>query len=133
MTSAFSHWPSQDFEIANAYVPLPKTVLDDLLADQDTEATTATRNWASGLMQDRVQGGDGFFILDGKSYDDLTPDQRIHMTKRLAPCLGEPIVHHSKHLKQDLVTNVKDTGVRFSSSKDQNFSSSNQEAVEHTE
>ena len=133
MTSAFSLWPSSDFDLGNAYVPLPETALNDFLANEGQEVSESTMAWASDLMNDRIYGGNGFFILDGNSYPECDPDQRIHMTKRLAPCLGKPIVHHSKHLKQDLVTNVKDAGVRFTSSKDQNFSSSNQEAVEHTE
>ena len=62
-------------------------------------------------MDQNVHSNNGFFIIDGASYADLTPEQRIHVTRRLAPCLGKPIVHRSKHLKQDLVTNVKDAGV----------------------
>lgn len=133
MATHFSHWPDGQFTLSNAYVPLPGPVLDDLLSDEDKDAAAATKDWASSLMQRHVYSQNGFFIFDGSSYRNLDPEERIHMTKRLAPCLGRPVVHHSKHLKQDLVTNVKDAGVRFTSSKDQNFSSSNQEAVEHTE
>ena len=133
MASTFSHWPHSNFDLGSAYVPLPETVLNDLMADEAQDISTLTSDWATELMNDCLYSGNGFFILDGSSYQELDPDQRIHLTKRLAPCLGNPIVHHSKHLKQDLVTNVKDAGVRFTSSKDQNFSSSNQEAIEHTE
>lgn len=49
----------------------------------------------------------------GNPHPELDPYQRIHMTKRLAPRLGRPIVHYSKNLKQDLVTNAKDVGVRL--------------------
>ena len=133
MTSAFSHWPNGRFDIGDAYFAMPKTVFEDLTCASGNSPNEATHKWATALMDQCIHSGNGFFILDGSSYPDLDPDQRIHMTKRLAPCLGKPIVHHSKHLKQDLVTNVKDAGVRFTGSRDQNFSSSNQEAVEHTE
>lgn len=133
MTSAFTRWPNSTFDLRRAYVPFPDGALNEFLASDRVAISRVTRDWAAQLMDTRVHSGSGFFILDGSSYPDLDPDQRIHVTQRLAPCLGTPIVHHSKHLKQDLVTNVKDTGVRFTSSKDQNFSSSNQEAVEHTE
>ena len=103
------------------------------MGDEDQDVAAATRDWAATLMDQHVYSCNGFFIIDGSSYACLDAEQRIHMTKRLAPCLGQPIVHQSKHLRQDLVTNVRDAGVRFTSSKDQNFSSSNQEAVEHTE
>ena len=124
MAQTFTRWPHDRFDLRDAYVPLADEVLEDLLADE-TPVTQTTRDWAAGLMDARVHGQNGFFVVDGSSYPDLDPETRIHMTKRLAPCLGTPIVHHSEHLKQDLVTNVKDVGVRFTSSKDQNFSSSN--------
>lgn len=133
MASTFSHWPNGQFDLSSTYVPLPEAILDDLMGDEDQSVEETTKDWASTLMGQHVHGGNGFFIIDGGSYPCLDPDQRIHMTRRLAPCIGKPIVHHSRHLKQDLVTNVKDAGVRFTGSKDQNFSSSNQEAVEHTE
>lgn len=133
MTADFARWPGQNFQVEDAYLPLPDPVLNDLLADEAEPVSQSTREWCSAAMNRHVRSGDGFFIVDGSSYPELSPDRRIHFTKRLAPCLGTPIVHHSKHLKQDLVTNVKDAGVRFTSSKNQNFSSSNQEAVEHTE
>ena len=133
MNAEFSRWPNSGFDMENAYVPIPEGVLDDLLSEGEEGASASTREWAADLMSRHVHTNNGFMILDGASYRELNPDERIHMTTRLAPCIGKPIVHHSRHLKQDLVTHVKDKGVRFTSSKDQNFSSSNQEAVEHTE
>ena len=133
MTAKFARWPNKAFALEEAYRPLPEPVLRDLLESADTPVREETRQWASSEMDGHVHSNRGFFVIDGASYPELTPEQRLHFTQRLAPCLGKPIVHHSKHLKQDLVTNVKDAGVRFTSSKDQNFSSSNQEAVEHTE
>jgi len=133
MTATFSRWPHADFDPKGAYVPFPEDVLSDLLRDEDEPVTQTTKDWAAALMQRHVHSGNGFVVIDGESYRDLSPDQRIGLTKRLAPCLGKPIVHHSKHLKQDLVTDIKDKGVRFKSSKDQNFNASNQEAIEHTE
>lgn len=133
MTAAFSRWPSAEFDLREAYVPLPGLVLEDLMGEDDQEISSTTREWAASLMERNVYSNNGFLIVEGASYEDLDPEQRIHLTRRLAPCLGKPIVHHSKHLKQDLVTNIKDKGVRFTSSKNQNFNASNQEAVEHTE
>ena len=133
MTAEFSRWPNTGFDLAEAYVPLPAGVLSDLLSEEGQEASASTKDWAADLMHRHVHTNNGFMILDGSTYADLSPEQRVHLTARLAPCIGKPIVHHSKHLKQDLVTHVKDKGVRFTSSKNQNFSSSNQEAVEHTE
>ena len=133
MTSRYTHWPNDQFDLNRAYVSLPEAIFDDLTGDESQNVASTTKGWASRLMDQHVYGNNGFFIVDGRSYPSIDPDQRIRLTERLVPCLGTPIVHHSKHLKQDMVTNVKDAGVRFTSSKDQNFSSSNQEAVEHTE
>lgn len=133
MTAKFTLWPNATFDVRDAYQPLPEAVLHNLLESADKPIAAETRQWAKAKMDSHVHKNLGFFVVDGASYPDLSPEQRLHFTQRLAPCLGKPIVHHSKHLKQDLVTNVKDAGVRFTSSKDQNFSSSNQEAVEHTE
>lgn len=133
MTASFTRWPHDQFDLQEAYLPLPEAVLEDLMGDQDHDVGASTRDWAAAQMDRRVYSGCGFFVIDGASYTDLSPEQRAHLTKRLAPCLGKPIVHHSKHLKQDLVTDIKDKGVRFTSSKNQNFNASNQEAVEHTE
>lgn len=133
MPSVFSRWPNDGFSLDEAYVPLPEAVRDDLMRGEGETSTGSAEAWASAQMNRHVYRNRGFFVIDGASYPDLDPEQRVHFTKHLAPCLGKPIVHHSKHLKQDLVTDVKDKGVRFTSSKNQNFSSSNQEAVEHTE
>ena len=133
MPSAFSRWPNDGFNLGEAYIPLPESVLDDLMRREGETSTGSAEAWASAQMDRHVYRNRGFFVIDGASYPDLDPEQRVHLTTHLAPCLGKPIVHHSKHLKQDLVTDVKDKGVRFTSSKNQNFSSSNQEAVEHTE
>ena len=133
MPSTFSRWPNEVFNVDDAYVPLPESVLDDLMRTEGEDSAGPAKEWASAQMDRHVYRNRGFFVIDGASYPDLDPEQRRHFTKHLAPCLGKPIVHHSKHLKQDLVTDVKDKGVRFTSSKNQNFSSSNQEAVEHTE
>ena len=133
MPAVFSRWPNEDFDLGEAYIPLPEAVLDDLMSEGDEEPAGPAKKWAPAQMDKYVYRNRGFFVIDGASYPELDPEQRVHFTKRLAPCLGKPIVHHSKHLKQDLVTDVKDKGVRFTSSKNQNFSSSNQEAVEHTE
>ena len=133
MSAVFSRWPNENFNLGETYVPLPEIVLDDLMGEGDEKPAGPAKEWASAQMDRHVYRNRGFFVIDGASYPDLDPQQRVLFTRRLAPCLGKPIVHHSKHLKQDLVTDVKDKGVRFTSSKNQNFSSSNQEAVEHTE
>ena len=71
MPTTFSHWPSREFDLGGAYVPLPDTALDSLLADEEQQISEATTAWASELMDEHIYSGNGFFILDGSSYPDL--------------------------------------------------------------
>lgn len=85
------------------------------------------------MLQNHIQAGNGFAVVDVSSYGDLEDEQRHQLTRSLARAFGNYVIHHSAHLKQDLVTDIRDKGFRFTSAQNQSINNSIQEAVEHTE
>ena len=104
-----------------------------ILGVSESATSDELKQWCQSLLDSRVRSGNGFAVIRGDSYRELEDADRKRLTRRLALAIGDPVVHRSAHLNQELVTDIRDQGYRFDNSRKQSFNNSNQEAVEHTE